>query len=90
MASGECRLIVVNQELSKTRPDVVKEIYRLLREAKEESPVTEHGVDVLPFGLEANRKSLEFAIQYTYEQKIIPRRFEVDELFDGTTRQLDS
>ena len=83
-------LFVVNQKLSKTRPDVVKELYRLLGEAKKASPVTEFGIDVLPFGLEANRKNLEFAIQYAYEQRLIPRRFTVDELFDDTTRQLDS
>lgn len=81
-------LVVVNQELSKTRPDVVKELYRLLVEAKNASPVTELGIDVLPFGLEENRKNLEFAIQYAYEQRLIPRRFTVDELFDDVTRQL--
>lgn len=78
-------LFVVNTDLSKTRPDVVHEIYRLLRQAKEASPAIEHGVDVLPFGVEANRKNLDLAIQYAFEQKIIPRRFVVDELFDETT-----
>ena len=42
-----------------------------------------------PLGLEANRKGLEMAIEWTYEQKIIPRRLKVDELFDETTAQLD-
>jgi 4,5-dihydroxyphthalate decarboxylase len=42
-----------------------------------------------PLGLEANRKGLEMAIDWSYEQKIIPRRLKVDELFDDTTANLD-
>ena len=41
-----------------------------------------------PIGLEANRKALEMASQWSYEQKIIPRRLSVDELFDDTTAAL--
>jgi hypothetical protein len=36
----------------------------------------------------ANRRSLETIIDLTFEQKLIPRRFSVDELFDETTRGL--
>jgi 4,5-dihydroxyphthalate decarboxylase len=35
-----------------------------------------------PLGLEENRKGLEMAIDWAHEQKIIPRRMSVDELFD--------
>ncbi len=41
-----------------------------------------------PVGLEANRKTLEMALEWTYEQKIIPRRLSFDELFDDTTASL--
>ena len=41
-----------------------------------------------PFGLEANRKAIKLAIDWALEQRIIPRRLEVDELFDDTTRGL--
>ena len=41
-----------------------------------------------PIGLDANRKALEMAIQYAHEQKVIPRRLSVDELFDDTTAAL--
>jgi 4,5-dihydroxyphthalate decarboxylase len=34
-----------------------------------------------PFGIEENRKNLEAAIDCTYRQKMIPRRFTVEELF---------
>jgi 4,5-dihydroxyphthalate decarboxylase len=42
-----------------------------------------------PVGFEANRKGIELAIQYAYEQKIIPRRLSYDELFDETTAALN-
>jgi 4,5-dihydroxyphthalate decarboxylase len=41
-----------------------------------------------PFGVEANRHALELAIDWSLEQKIIPRRLDVDELFDDVTAAL--
>ena len=79
-------IFVVNEDLSKTRPDVVKEIFRLLQASKKAAPAG--GVDSLPFGVAAMRKPLELIIQYALEQKIIPRHIEVDALFDDTTRAL--
>lgn len=34
-----------------------------------------------PYGLEANRRNLEVAIEYVCRQRLIPRRFTVEELF---------
>jgi 4,5-dihydroxyphthalate decarboxylase len=34
-----------------------------------------------PVGLEANRRNLEVAIEFVHRQQLIPRRYEVDELF---------
>jgi 4,5-dihydroxyphthalate decarboxylase len=45
-------------------------------------------LDTTPFGLEANRRNLEVAIDYAFRQRLIPRRFTVDELFDDVTRRL--
>jgi 4,5-dihydroxyphthalate decarboxylase len=81
-------IFVVNESLSKTRPDVVKEIFRLLLASKRAAPPPAGGVDSLPFGIAAMRKPLELIIQYALEQKIIPRPLTVDELFDDTTRAL--
>ena len=41
-----------------------------------------------PIGLEAKRKGQALAIDWSFERKIIPRRFSVDELFDDTTAAL--
>ena len=43
--------------------------------------------DTTPFGIEACRPALERIIDYAVQQKLIPRRFAVDELFDDTTRK---
>ena len=63
-------------------PDVVREVYRLLVESKRIAD------DTLPFGVQANRRNLDVAIDYVYRQRLIPRRFTVDELFDDVTRAL--
>jgi 4,5-dihydroxyphthalate decarboxylase len=81
-------LFVVSEELSKTRPDVVRETYRVLLQAKKVAPPHPSGIDFHPFGVSALRKPLELIIQYAFEQKIISRPFAVDELFDETTRTL--
>jgi 4,5-dihydroxyphthalate decarboxylase len=41
-----------------------------------------------PIGLEANRKGIQLAIDWALDQKIIPRRLSVDELFDDVTGSL--
>ena len=79
-------LFVVRQALSETRPDVVREIYRLLAASK--ASASSSGIDFHPFGVETNRKALELMIQYSVEQQIIPKPYTVDELFDNTTRTL--
>lgn len=78
-------LFVVRSELSKERPDVVREIFRMLVESRKQAQTS---VLHAPFGLEANRKGLQLAIDWAYDQKIIPRKLTVDELFDETTAAL--
>jgi 4,5-dihydroxyphthalate decarboxylase len=41
-----------------------------------------------PIGVEANRKGLQLAIDWSLDQKIIPKRLSVDELFDDVTGSL--
>lgn len=80
-------LFVVHEDISRQRPDVVREIYRMIGESR---ALTEGGAPAPypPLGFEANRKGLELAIRWSYEQKIIPRMLNVDELFDDTTAAL--
>jgi 4,5-dihydroxyphthalate decarboxylase len=74
---------VVSKALAEQRPDVVREIYRLLVESKKAMPPGADGVDFHPMGVEANRKALELVVQYSVEQEIIPRAFTVEECFAG-------
>jgi 4,5-dihydroxyphthalate decarboxylase len=34
-----------------------------------------------PYGLEANRRNLEVAVDYVHRQRLIPQRYAVEELF---------
>jgi 4,5-dihydroxyphthalate decarboxylase len=77
-------MFAVHRDLSKNRPDVVREIFRLLVASRKAAP----SALLPPFGLEANRKGIQMAIDWSFEQKIIPRRLSVEELFDETTAGL--
>jgi 4,5-dihydroxyphthalate decarboxylase len=80
-------MYVVKQSLCQARPDVVQEIYRMLLASRAAGPQPTPGaLNMTPDGVAANRGSLELVIDYAFEQKIIPRKFTVDELFDDTTR----
>ncbi|QIL79274.1 phosphate ABC transporter substrate-binding protein [Diaphorobacter sp. HDW4A] len=80
-------MFVVHKDISKNRPDIVRDIYRMVKESR---ALTEGGVPAVfpPIGLEANRKGLQMAIDWALDQKIIPRRLSVDELFDDVTGSL--
>ena len=81
-------LVVVTEALATSRPDVVRELYDLLKRGK--ANAGPFGVpDLVPFGVEANRKPLQLIIDYCVQQGLIPRRVAVDELFDDTTRDLN-
>jgi 4,5-dihydroxyphthalate decarboxylase len=80
-------MFVVHEEISRKRPDVVRELARMIRESRALAPPAAAAA-LPPLGLEANRKGLEMAIDWSFEQKIIPRRLKVDELFDETTANL--
>ena len=41
--------------------------------------------DPVPYGLEANRKTLECFIRYNVDQKVIPRAVAVEDIFDKST-----
>jgi 4,5-dihydroxyphthalate decarboxylase len=81
-------LVVVPETLARSRPDVVSGVYDLLKAGKANAGAPA-SPDLVPFGIEANRKPLELIIEYAFQQALIPRRFAVDELFDETTRRMN-
>jgi 4,5-dihydroxyphthalate decarboxylase len=75
-------MMVVREAIAKSRPDIVQEICRLLQESRRAaSPPAGGLLDPWRFGVEENRRSIEIVIDYSYRQKLIPRKFTVDELF---------
>jgi 4,5-dihydroxyphthalate decarboxylase len=83
-------MMVVRNRIAQSRPDVVREIYRMLRESRRVVPPPADGsvFDPWRFGVEANRDSLNTIIDYSFRQQLIPKLFSVDELFDDCTRAL--
>jgi 4,5-dihydroxyphthalate decarboxylase len=79
-------MLVVKESLLQQHPDAVRNIYSALAESSRIAVAA--GAASLPFGVEANRRNLEVAIDCAYEQSLIPRRYTVDELFTDVTRAL--
>jgi 4,5-dihydroxyphthalate decarboxylase len=80
-------LVVVKDALARSDPEAVREVYRLLAESKRAAGLPRSGeLDLNPFGVEANRRNLEVAIDCCHRQGLIPRRYAVDELFAETAR----
>jgi 4,5-dihydroxyphthalate decarboxylase len=76
-------MVVVSEALSRTYPDAVREVFRLLQQSAALAP------DASPrFSAEEMNRSLRMIIRYTAQQGLIPRAFEVEELFDDVTLML--
>ena len=80
-------MVAVRTELSKSRPDVVREVFRLLRESKEAAGAPKHP-EPLRFGVEACRPVIETMIDYAHKHGLIREKMTVDSLFDDVTRKL--
>jgi 4,5-dihydroxyphthalate decarboxylase len=75
-------MAVVSTDLSRNHPDVVREVHRLLRDSAAPAP------NAPRFTADEMRRSLRTITHYVAQQKLIPREFSVDELFDDVTRAL--
>jgi 4,5-dihydroxyphthalate decarboxylase len=75
-------MVVVSRTLSERHSDAVREVQRMLKQGAE-------GATGAPrFTADDMRRSLELIISYSAQQKLIPRAYAVDELFDDVTRAL--
>src|SRR3954469_21141811 len=75
-------MVVVSRTLSEQHPDVVREVHRMLAESAAASSAAPR------FDPSEMQRSLQLIIDYSVQQKLIPRAFSVDELFDDLTRAL--
>ena len=82
-------MVVIRQELSQSRPDAVKDVFRQLHESKRAAGLPDGAAfDPYRFGIEACRPILEVILDFCHQQQLLSRRMSVDELFDETTRSL--
>ena len=83
-------MVVLREDIAKSRPDVARELFRLLLASKRavKSPADGTALDPLRFGIEACRPTLEIIIDYCARQNLIPKKIAVDALFDDVTRAL--
>ncbi|HEX6296318.1 MAG TPA: phosphate ABC transporter substrate-binding protein [Burkholderiales bacterium] len=68
-------MVVVKDSVSRRKSD---ELYALLAESRKAAG----NPPMNPFGIEANRRNLEAAIDCIHRQGMIPRRYAVEELFE--------
>jgi 4,5-dihydroxyphthalate decarboxylase len=80
-------LVVMRSSAVAADPATVREVYRLLLEGKTLAGPPANP-DPLPFGIDANRPSLTLIADYAYQQKLIPRRISVDDMFEETHQLL--
>jgi 4,5-dihydroxyphthalate decarboxylase len=81
-------MVVVKEELTRTRPDAIRELYRMFAESKRAANEAANEAAFTPMGLEPNRHNIEVVIDYAFRTGMIPRRFSVDELFNDLTATL--
>ena len=84
-------MVVVTENSPSRAPSTVLEIYRLLAQGKQAAGLPKAGeIDFLPSGLAVCRPALQATINYALQQSLIPRKIDVDDLFDETTSGLES
>jgi 4,5-dihydroxyphthalate decarboxylase len=81
-------MAVIRQSIAQSRPDVVREVYRVLRESRAAATLPTGLDDPLRFGVAATRSSLEHMAAYAFQQRLITRRPTADELFADAVRIL--
>jgi 4,5-dihydroxyphthalate decarboxylase len=76
-------MVVVSETLSNTRPEAVREVFRMLQASEALGPAT-----TPRFSADEMSHSLQLISDYTAQQGLIPRAFSADEMFDDVTRAL--
>ena len=79
--------LMVHNTLCDERPDVVRDLWQLLVQSR--AVATPKGeIDPWPIGIEANRKALEAAVQYTTQQHMLGGSVDIDDLFHPLIREI--
>ena len=81
-------MAVIRQSIAQSRPDVVREVYRVLTESRAAAALPTGLDDPLRFGVAATRQSLEQMVAYAFQQDLISRSPTADDLFADAVRIL--
>jgi 4,5-dihydroxyphthalate decarboxylase len=75
-------MVVVTDELTRSKPEAVAELCRLLEASRKAAGLPTAGeIDTAPFGKDANRDCLELLISYAVQQRLIEKPLSVDALW---------
>ncbi len=85
-------LMVIRETIAESQSDVVKEIYRVLRESRAAaSAIYDSGeADPLRFGVSNIRQSFDTIVDYALKQKLITERVSAGEVFERAVAILGS
>jgi len=81
-------MAAIRRSIAESRPDVVREVYRMLVESRAAASLPNALDDPLRFGVKATRASVERMIAYSFDQGLISRRPTVDEVYAEAVRIL--
>ena len=81
-------MAVIRQSIVESQPDLVREVYRVLRESRAAATLPTGPDDPLRIGIGANRRSLEQMVTYAFQQGLISRCPTADELLADAVRIL--
>ena len=81
-------MVVMTEPPAKSNPETVKEIYRVLLHGQEGRRTAQTGYNLISFPLILLRADLHCR-NYALQQSLIPRKIDVEELFNDTMRALE-
>jgi len=77
-------LVAVRRDMVERRPEVVAELMRMFREARDLAPSVSPGKGEMHLqGRAALDPAVALALRYANEQKLLPRRMSLDEVWEG-------
>ncbi|WP_321964428.1 hypothetical protein [Paraburkholderia sp. J7] len=76
-------VVTVKRSLAQTHPEAVREVFRLLGEAKDlaQQGKPQAAIDLQPTGFDSLAPAVELAVRYAFEQRLISRRYALEELY---------
>ena len=85
-------LMVIRESIAESHPEMVKDVYRVLKESRAAaSAIYDSGdADPLRFGVSNIRQSLETIVDYALKQKLLTERISADEVFAKSLEILGS